>query len=180
MITARTSWWRRNHVLFRRSGIVIRRPNRSERDDDRAKWDADRYPGASVQIKVLVCCTYQRWIKRRAVNSDAGIRILIGGWIRSSINADSRGRKSRVGQRQPGRIVLTGTYSLPWNRIRHYWSSVLAARSSTCGRTWTGSRTSIRRDGSRADTRTAASWTQRTRTRSQWRRCSSSCLTRNK
>lgn len=71
--------------------------------------------------------TYERRVERGAVDADAGIGILIGGWIRSAVDADAGGGEPRVaGEREPRGVVLAGADGLAGHRVRHDRPAVLA------------------------------------------------------
>lgn len=77
---------------------------------------------------LLYILTYQWWIESRTVHTNWWIRILIGWWIRCTVNADASRWYARIArQRQSRWIILTRTNCLPGYRIGHNWTTIFAA-----------------------------------------------------
>lgn len=81
-----------------------------------------------MRTKKINSYTYQRRVERRTVDADAGVRVLVSGRVRGSIDADCRTRQPGVRREgEPGAVVLTGADRLPGDWVGDDWPGRVAA-----------------------------------------------------
>lgn len=81
-----------------------------------------------------ITLTYQWWVESRTIYADWWVGILIGWWIRCTVNANASCWNARItGQCQSRWIILTWANRLSGHGIGHNWSSIFTTWLHWCG-----------------------------------------------
>lgn len=107
--------------------------------------------------RYLIRGTYQGWVEGRALHSYAGVRVLVGWWVRSAVHPNAPG-VLKGGQTR--RIVLAGTHALARHRVRDQRPPRLATLRRPAAR-GAPRRQSSRHAGRAPRTQRTATWRRR-------------------